>query len=103
MKEKLVNLFEATPTVRITSSCLQKNHKKEKLFGMFNAKHGKGIRAGFDLELTCLMLSIQYEASSRFSKRHVAKMVIERVSMYPKFGGAKVCACKSLVCKVSNM
>ena len=52
IREELVNLFEATPTVRITSSCLQKNHKKEKLFGMFNAKHGKGIRAGFDLVLT---------------------------------------------------
>ena len=57
IREELVNLFEAIPTVRITSSCLQENHKKEKLFGMFNAKHGKGIRAGFDLELTCIMLS----------------------------------------------
>ena len=34
-----------------------KNHRKEKVFIMFNAKHEKGIRAGFDLELTWAMLS----------------------------------------------
>ena len=41
----------------IVSTCLQRNHNKEQLFNMFDAKHGKGIRAGFDLELASIMLS----------------------------------------------
>ena len=42
---------------QILSTCLQTNQRKEKLVDMFDAKHGKGIRAGSDLELTCMMLS----------------------------------------------
>ena len=41
----------------ILSTCLQENYKKEQLFNMFDANYGKGIRAGFDLELTSIMLS----------------------------------------------
>src|SRR3954462_8527749 len=41
----------------ITLKCLQANHRKEQFANMKDAKHAKGIRAGFDLELTCGMLS----------------------------------------------
>ena len=41
----------------IPSTCLQSNHRKEQFANMKDAKHAKGIRAGFDLELTCGMLS----------------------------------------------
>ena len=64
-KEQVFIIFVATQNHLITkikeslilSTCLQENHKKEQLFHMFGAKHGKGIRAGFDLELTSIMLS----------------------------------------------
>ena len=53
-KEQLFNLVDATlvgnqQEESISCACLQANHRKQKLFGMFDAKHGKGIRAGFDL------------------------------------------------------
>ena len=64
-KEQVFIIFVATQDHLITkikeslilSTCLQENHKKEQLVHMFDAKHGKGIRAGFDLELTIIMLS----------------------------------------------
>ena len=64
-KEQVFIIFVATQThwiiqimeTLILSTCLQENHRKEQLFNMFDAKHGKGIRAGFDLELTIIMLS----------------------------------------------
>ena len=39
-------------------TCLQTNHKKEQLVQMFDAKHEKGIRAGFDPPYNFIMLSI---------------------------------------------
>src|SRR4051812_9335905 len=41
----------------IPSTCLQANHRKEQFFNMKDAKHAKGIKAGFNFELTCGMLS----------------------------------------------
>ena len=41
----------------IPLTCSQSNHMKEQFANMKDAKHAKGIRAGFDLELTCGMLS----------------------------------------------
>src|SRR4051794_30172970 len=63
-KEQVLIIFVATQNHLIfqtkksfiCSTCLQENHKKERVFNMFDAKHGKGIRAGFDLELTMIML-----------------------------------------------
>ena len=64
-KEQVFIIFVATQNhliiqimeTLILSTCLQENHRKEQLFNMFDAKHGQGIRAGFDLELTSIMLS----------------------------------------------
>ena len=52
---------------------VQGKHVKENLFNMFDAKHGKGIRAGFDLELTWGVLSRAHwptRAQSRLTHRH---------------------------------
>ena len=47
-------------------------------------------------------LSCKYEASSPFSRGHLAKMGTKRVSVYSKFGRSEVCAWKSLLCKLSK-
>jgi hypothetical protein len=38
-------------------TCLQRNHMEEKFFNMFDAKHVKGKRVEFEIELTSIMLS----------------------------------------------
>ena len=64
-KEQVFIIFVATQSIwviqnmetLILSTCLQESHRKEQWFNMFDAKHGKGIRAGFDLEVTSIMLT----------------------------------------------
>jgi hypothetical protein len=46
---------------------------------------------------------LEVEVSEGHPASHVVKMGTKRVSMYPKFGGAKVCASNGLLCKVSKM
>ena len=55
-KEQVFNINMATQFSKFPS-CVQTKYWKEQVFIIFDAKHGKGIRAGFDLELTSIMLS----------------------------------------------